>query len=552
MKRISSVIIVFLISFSILSFADTLKDDIPSQLPGNIYFYAGVLDFEEHYDNLMKSAFWKEFSKTDVKKNMEQSRKGLRLNQELDKYEDILGFTFVRDNFKKLLGNEVAIALYEFKDLHSVYVIKVDKQNKVKRFLQENKSKLKENKYKEIVFYGFDSGDSDNTFGVLFTDEYVFIANQIELIRDIIDVRTGSLKETLKSNQEFIKCSALITEEYDGFAFFNLDECAGNQYFQRYWFPQNNPLFKKIDNELVIYNLEKKLIKEHRYYNYKSDEKINRPLSDIFDMIPGGVFSFSVRSYESSTTLVESFFLGKEELARGYFQTTGSNSPLSIWKTELNQEKPEITAQDLETVFGTTAGFVNIILDENDRNEILSILIVERKDNKKAWDKLVKVLEKNYNKGYQLSDELLIKMEEKKSGSFRILYPDIPHHPEEFLPAIIIGKDFFVFPQDFASAEHFLKISGKNNPKSILGKELKKDEKITMVYKVDVKENMKKLEKILEAESDAYWLNYYEKQIIRKDFTELKWSFNELTHIEGVRFFTDSKTEEELVNYYFD
>ncbi|MCK4668330.1 hypothetical protein KAU33_16375 [Candidatus Dependentiae bacterium] len=537
-------------------YSEVLSKEIPDKIPGNIYFYAGIKDFEKHYNNLQKTKFWLNFSKSDIKKDMHNSRKGLRFEQELKKYENILGFKIIEKNFRNLLSEEVAVALYEFKDLHSIYIVKVDKEKKVKKFLKKNKNKLKPRKYLDVEYYGYNENDPDNTFAILFDKKNIFISNQIDLILKIIDIKKGRKDiKKLSENREFMGVNDILNKNYNAFAYFDLDRCAENSYFQRYWYPQDNHEFNSINSEFIIYEFKKKYIIEDKYFNIKDNSEsisINTINNKIFHYIPRSCLLFIAKVEEEFNSFFKKYITEESEISKNRVNSFGHGSIPWIWKETIkNKNDYNLKLNDLNEIFGNSYAKVNIFTNEKNSTEYLSVFIVERKKNPEIFKALRQILEDYFNNSFHLSTEKLIKLNVRKKGQFKIFYPNLPNYPPDLIPAFAVTSDFFFFPSNLNAAELFIAQLKRGTFKRILNEKILESKNLKLVYRINFNVNRDHIDSFIKQGLNAYWLTYSEQSILRRDMLEMHSFVEKIQVIEGVRVKVTSHSEKEKTKYYF-
>ncbi len=558
MRKIINALILFLciIISPIQIYSEVLSEDIPDKIPDNIFFYAGIKDFEKHYDNLKKTKFWLNFSKSDIKKGMHNSRKGLRFKQELKKYENVLGFKIIEKNFRNLLSEEVAVALYEFKDLHSIYIVKVDKVNKVKKFLKKNKNKLKPRKYLDVKYYGYNENDPDNTFAILFDEKYIFISNQVDLILKVIDIKKGTKNiKRLSENREFMEVNERLNKSYNAFAYFDIDRCARDSYFQRYWYPQDNHEFNSINSEFIIYKLKKKYIIEDKYFNLKDNSEsisINAINNKIFHYIPTSCFLFIAKVEEESNSFFKKYVNEESEISKNQVNALGYGSIPWIWKETIKDKNDyNLNLNNLNEIFGNTYAKVNVFTNEKNSIEYLSVFIIERKKNPETFKALCQILEDYFNKSYHLSTKKLIELKVKKMGKFKIFYPNLPNYPPDLIPAFAVTSDFFFFPSNLSATELFITQLKKGTFKRILDKNILENKDLKLVYRINYDLNREHIDSFIKQGLNAYWLTYNEQSILRRDIFEMHSFVEKFQVIEGVRVKVTSHSETEKTKYYF-
>lgn len=213
----------------------TQEVDMAEILPNNVAFYYSIQNLDTIWDNVKDSSFWKEFSGLDLWENLQVSS---GIEDLKTQFKDNIGIELSEDNFLKLAGRELAIAIIPAADANAAPKILVLFRGKNKKALDSivgpiadnvkkaDPGKIVTNQYsgKTISQIKSDSPDQPEIyFTVLDNVLALGIGDTLTAIQKTIDISSGKAADSLAKTSKYKNVQALIGQNKKLAAIFYMD-----------------------------------------------------------------------------------------------------------------------------------------------------------------------------------------------------------------------------------------------------------------------------------------------------------------------------------------
>lgn len=213
-------------------------------LPQDVAFYYSIQNIETIWKNIKSSNFWKQFSDLKLWQDMQVTA---GIQDIKTQFKDNIGVDLTEENFLKLAGKELVIAIIPGADQNTPPKILLLSQGKSKQALldivnpitekvkKSDPSKVEDVKHngKSITHIKGASLDQPDIYlSTLDSVLVVGIGDTLDSVQKTIDVSTGKSKDALSASENYKKIKAMVGNQKDLAGVFYMDFAKMKKYLQ--------------------------------------------------------------------------------------------------------------------------------------------------------------------------------------------------------------------------------------------------------------------------------------------------------------------------------